>query len=280
MKKILISLLAVFYSIIGFSQKAVLDLSIKNDFDFSEQHIAIDTMIMEVEYDYKHNEAPQYDDFYRNDKLFLEIGTKTTHSFSLFEKKMDLEIEAKYQSKGKRGHFSFDSRIGEIYSNYPDGKITVLTGMDCAGVFRHKEDIPHFGWKISDEHRQILKYDCVKATCTFRGRDYEAWFTSSIPMSYGPWKFGGLPGLILEIYDSKKEYIFECKGIQKTKNRNITFWNREYKDCTRKEMRKYQKMLHMKPADFTSLYGLKIINIKGAITNEEWGYERNVIEKE
>ena len=272
MKKILIAITNVMM---------FLSLCAQNkEIDFDKQHENIDTMLMEVEYDYKHNEAPQYDDFLRNDILYLEIGYKMAHSYSVFEKKMDEEIEAKYQTRGKRGHFSFDSRIGEIYSNYPDGEITVLTGMDCAGVFRHKEDIPNFAWKISEEHRHILEYDCVKATCSFRGRFYEAWFTSSIPMSYGPWKFGGLPGLILEISDSKREYIFVCKGIHRTKNRNITFWNREYKDCTRKEMRKFQNMLHRKPADFTSLYGLKIINIKGPITNEEWGYERNVIEKE
>lgn len=281
MKRILIALFVVFNSINVFSQKVVLDLKRNIDFDFSKQYIEIDTMLMEVEYDYKYNEAPQYDDFLRNDILYLEIGNKMTHSYSVFEKKMDEEIEAKYQTRGKRGHFSFDSRIGEIYSNYPEGEITVLTGMDCAGVFRHREVIPDFAWRIGDEHKQVLDYDCVKATCSFRGRDYEAWFAPSIPMSYGPWKFCGLPGLILEIYDSKKEYIFECKGIQKVNQRQITFWNRKYKDCTRKEMRKYQNMLHKKPADFIAQYGIKVFNvIQGPVTNENWGYDRNVIEKE
>lgn len=87
MKRILIALFVVFNSINVFSQKVVLDLKRNIDFDFSKQYIEIDTMLMEVEYDYKHNEAPQYDDFLRNDILYLEIGNKMTHSYSVFEKK-------------------------------------------------------------------------------------------------------------------------------------------------------------------------------------------------
>lgn len=63
-------------------------------------------------------------------------------------------------------------------------------------------------------------YTCVKATAKFRGRTYEAWFASDIPIFNGPWKFGGLPGLILSLTDSKNEYHFECIGIENLKNRN------------------------------------------------------------
>ena len=272
MKKILIVITDMMMCLSLCAQKVEIDLE--------KQHENIDKILMEVEYNYKHNEAPQYDTELRNDRLFLEIGETMAHSFTERERNIGTSIEKDWQLEKIHTHRSFDSCIGEVYNNYPTGKMTVITGLDLAGPFRHVEDVPDFKWKISDEHKQVMDYNCIKATCSFRGRDYEAWFTADIPISYGPWKFCGLPGLILEINDTKGEYFFVCKAIQKTDDKHITFWNREYKDCTRKEMRKYQNMLHRKPSEFTALYGRTIYTNKGPIKNEDWGYERNVIEKE
>lgn len=57
-------------------------------------------------------------------------------------------------------------------------------------------------WKIEDKTKKIGGFNCQKATALFKGNHYTAWFTSEIPVSFGPWKFYGLPGLILECYDS------------------------------------------------------------------------------
>ncbi|MDE5969330.1 MAG: GLPGLI family protein [Muribaculaceae bacterium] len=50
-------------------------------------------------------------------------------------------------------------------------------------------------WEIADETRDILGYQCFKATTDYRGRQWTAWFTPKIPMQDGPWKFCGLPVL-------------------------------------------------------------------------------------
>lgn len=44
-----------------------------------------------------------------------------------------------------------------------------------------------------------------------------AWFTHEIPISDGPYKFNGLPGLILEISDTENHYNFTLKGVEKLK---------------------------------------------------------------
>ncbi len=75
------------------------------------------------------------------------------------------------------------------------------------------EDTTALKWQLVDEFKEISGYKCQKATTTFRGRNYEAWFTSEIPLSFGPWKFGSLPGLILEAYDSTGQVYFSAENI-------------------------------------------------------------------
>ena len=72
-------------------------------------------------------------------------------------------------------------------------------------------------WTLSNEQLSILGYDCQKATCQWRGRTFEAWFTTKIPTRLGPWIFGGLPGLILKIYDKDHLYTWEAVEIKSGK---------------------------------------------------------------
>lgn len=76
-------------------------------------------------------------------------------------------------------------------------------------------DIYHnFEWYISDETKTVAGYPCVKATTTYRGRIWTAWYTPQIPVPFGPWKLHGLPGLILEATDSKNEITYKAVKIE------------------------------------------------------------------
>ncbi|UOE39379.1 GLPGLI family protein [Chryseobacterium oryzae] len=76
------------------------------------------------------------------------------------------------------------------------------------------DTIPEIKWTINPtKKKKILGYDCLFATAIFRGRSWNAWFTKEIPVSYGPWKLHGLPGLILEAEDSSTAYSFIVKKI-------------------------------------------------------------------
>lgn len=75
-------------------------------------------------------------------------------------------------------------------------------------------------WDLKDEVKKIGKFNCQKASSTFRGREYTAWFTEEIPVPYGPWKFQGLSGLILEIYDKDRVFHIVAKNVRIDKQRD------------------------------------------------------------
>ena len=77
-----------------------------------------------------------------------------------------------------------------------------------------EESIPLIKWDITNESKQILDYVCYKAHTNFRGRTYTAWFTNQIPILSGPWKFSGLPGLILEITSDDNQVMIVASEIQ------------------------------------------------------------------
>ena len=74
-----------------------------------------------------------------------------------------------------------------------------------------KDTIPLIKWTIHKEVRNIGNFTCFRAQGSFGGRVYNVWFTPDIPCPFGPYKLGGLPGLILEAYseDSMVKYTFQ-----------------------------------------------------------------------
>ncbi len=75
------------------------------------------------------------------------------------------------------------------------------------------EPIPILAWQLLPETKKIGMYVCQKASAVFRGRHYFAWYTSEIPVSAGPWKFTGLPGLILEVADDSNNVVIRLKRL-------------------------------------------------------------------
>jgi len=85
------------------------------------------------------------------------------------------------------------------------------------------KDSVTINWKITNHKSEIQGLNCVLATAKFRGRNYKAWFSTSIPLPIGPWKFGGLPGLIVQIQDDKKEVLMQLKSVETNNNAMVKF---------------------------------------------------------
>lgn len=83
--------------------------------------------------------------------------------------------------------------------------------------FSYDEDIK-FDWKMTGQKEKIGDYNTQKATTSFGGRNWTAWFSTDIPLQDGPYKFYGLPGLIVKIEDDQKNYSWLLKGNKKLSN--------------------------------------------------------------
>ena len=106
---------------------------------------------------------------------------------------------------------------GIIYKGFPENKLSYSYKI-LNDKLRYEEDLNLFNWEILPKNKEIKGFNAQKATTSFAGRSYIAWFTSEIPIADGPYKFNGLPGLILEISDTKNHYVYTLKSFEKLKN--------------------------------------------------------------
>lgn len=98
-------------------------------------------------------------------------------------------------------------------------------------------------WKIDEtKTKKILGYNCIKATGTFRGASVTAYFTKELPYSAGPFKFYGLPGLILDIREDNKGYnIWKAEKVELAVDPKINF-TPQLKGYPKMEMKEFVEM--------------------------------------
>jgi GLPGLI family protein len=72
-----------------------------------------------------------------------------------------------------------------------------------------------FDWQLIDEDSVVCGYPCKKAITSFRGRIWTVWYSPLLPYSDGPWKFCGLPGLVLKADEAERKLSFKCKKVEK-----------------------------------------------------------------
>jgi GLPGLI family protein len=75
------------------------------------------------------------------------------------------------------------------------------------------ENLPKFNWILEENTVLFNGYACNKASLDFRGRMYNIWYTTEIPTQFGPWKFYGLPGLIIKVESVDKSIKFQLAKL-------------------------------------------------------------------
>ncbi|RCS27863.1 GLPGLI family protein [Polaribacter sp. WD7] len=126
-------------------------------------------------------------------------------------------------SKNIKPAFFLNNKNDFYYnSEYIDGSIDII-----------KENMSKWSWKILQEKKKIGGFVCQKARTKFRGSNFTAWFTTEIPVPFGPWKSKDLPGLILELYDDNGLTHMNATKITIENNKKCNFDYAEKIDLTK-----------------------------------------------
>ena len=151
---------------------------------------------------------------HEKDLMRLDIGEHSSQYVSIigeFLTKHRSDIIAK---RIKNPYAAYAPLHDEVFKNTPNEGY--LRFVHMPGWVSCREKIEGlFDWQLLDGDSIVCGYPCHKATTIFRGRIWTVWYTLDLPYSDGPWKFCGLPGLVLYAYDSEDKFRFNCIGIEK-----------------------------------------------------------------
>lgn len=90
-------------------------------------------------------------------------------------------------------------------------------------TFYIKDTLNNMNWKLTNDKKTILEKECLSATTKFRGREYVAYYSPELLYSNGPWKFGGLPGQILEVKSVDNNYHYKATKIDYQNSEKLDF---------------------------------------------------------
>lgn len=160
--------------------------------------------------------------------------------------KMDINKITTQEASKIFGKYNYGSSIKyTIFKNYNKNLIRVFDKVFIDNF--EYEDSVKFSWTISKETETVCGYRCHKASTKFRGRTWTAYYAPEIALSDGPWKFSGLPGLILKIEDDKKQHCFTAISIRQAAN-DIYITKRDYFNTNRERFNTQNKKYHEDPS--------------------------------
>ena len=206
----------------------------------------------------------------RDDLLILQIGKEVSKCYSYYTFQCDslrrTPDGAKVWSELFRRAIEKDGIYGDfphvrmstyVYKNYPTGQMTITDRISSQG-YRYADSLHAQTWTMGDSTREVLGYTCQQATADFRGRRWTAWFATDIPVSDGPWKLGGLPGLILEAYDEGQQHVFTAVGLERVKDEPIIFnqkdgHNRRFEPTNRLDFLRMERRFLMDSNSFIQM---------------------------
>ncbi|GAB6975196.1 GLPGLI family protein [Prevotella falsenii] len=149
--------------------------------------------------------------------------------------------------------------LDKIYRNLEQGKFTTYSTV-MGTHYLITEDVVIPEWTMyEDSTITVLGMECKKATTNFRGRYWEVWYAEDIPISQGPWKLCGLPGMILKA-NCPKFMLIEATGIKNKNLEPVTFYNYLNFKYAPIERMEYLKKVH-KPGIYPTGDSCKTIEI-------------------
>ncbi|TLX26660.1 GLPGLI family protein [Chryseobacterium indologenes] len=148
--------------------------------------------------------APKGSKFYSKDSFETDSLMAATMEKQLKAESSEIDF-SKIKSKGKVYY--------SVEKMYPDYSVIFFNNLAADEYM--VQDSRKQDWKILSDKQKVGGFIAQKALCDFAGRKWTAWFTTDLPIQDGPYKFYGLPGLIVKLEDATKTHSFELKGSKK-----------------------------------------------------------------
>ncbi len=236
-------------------------------------------LLVTYRYDYVVDTLKGHKIYY--DFNLLEIGAQTTKFYGrnaeIRDSLMDNTVNSSGNTlNGASDGVAYPKFLGEnetaIYNDiytYPKANERLVSTRFIQLDYQYKEPINELSWNVLPQTETVLGYLCKKAETEFRGRKWYAWFAMELPYNFGPWKLGGLPGLILKAEDVDGLFKWQAVGIEQPDNRTIYAYDQKalnnkgndfipkykVKLCTRKEVEKLWKRQWLAPLSMKFLDG-------------------------
>lgn len=224
MKKIILALATLPFMGSAATKAQVTKVTVRSISGNSKEEVEnIDNAKYRITYEGKWVNNPSIKPFiYTDSEMRLDIGEKAT---SFYDRTKQVK-DSLMNEKAKTGNFDFSdlpkggSFPFSYYKNYPStGKSIQLESVGTTD-YKCTENVETPDWQlIPDSTTTIIGYHCQLAKTNFKGRTWLAWYAEDIPVSEGPWKLCGLPGLILRAYDAQQQFYLNAIGLEDLKGK-------------------------------------------------------------
>ncbi|MGI4870624.1 MAG: GLPGLI family protein [Janthinobacterium lividum] len=164
----------------------------------------------------------------RTDELRLQIGRKLSRCESrnavYGDSVLEVEINRMMKAAERNGEATMDLSGTDFATRRPSMTAVIYKVPSARQVavyervgevfYTYQEPATLLTWTTTPDKATVAGYACQRATTTLGGRIWEAWFTREVPVSEGPYKFYGLPGLIVKVSDTRNSYRFELVRLR------------------------------------------------------------------
>lgn len=161
---------------------------------------------------------------------------------------------------------------------FKDVSKSLVTVYDKAGLTDYgcyTEPFHEQQWQLCDSIREIIGYQCQMAQMDYHGRRRTVWFAPEIPLQDGPWKFFGLPGLILEASEPSRQHYFVAKGIDNFDKDIVPVYDLgKYEKMSRKDLlRGRRNSIDNGSSILRAQTGIDLGVDDGPLTKEKFNYD-------
>ncbi|WP_345201228.1 GLPGLI family protein [Chryseobacterium ginsengisoli] len=167
-------------------------------------------------YEYKMKPDVNKKDSIITDYMNLDTDGKNSYFYNSTKYERDSTYSVTKSYKDLLSAKSYDQNLSYIVEkDYAKKAMNFYDKFKTVNLLIPDNETPK--WKIEKEFLKINNINCQKATANYKGRIWEAWFSKDYPVNDGPYKFSGLPGLIVSIKDSENDHAFNLIQIKKIK---------------------------------------------------------------